>query len=534
MTTGGGYFVLIEQNGDFMIEEENGSIYLTVKQKGCSFLQIHELIIQNPQYVVDVKSVNDALTTSTGMQVRIGQKKPLIEWKIPSDKLSASIKLNCTNEYLKQNHSETVSHIINSLHEQNIIEGILVDVLQNELVVKEELVIAKGQEPVPGNDAIIKYYKRSERKPTIREDGKADFYDMNFLDEVKKGDWLGEKIPPTNSIPGRTITGEFAIVENGKNKKLQFDEKTVAAYKEEGKIVLRSLIDGVVEFHAGKIAVGNHLIIEGDVGVETGNIQFEGNVTVKGTVIDGFSVFATNDISILSEYGVSNIDTIQSELGDVFIKGGIFGKGKSKILAGRNIFVKHTNESILEAGENIHIGYYSLGSHLKAQNIMTDERQGKLIGGIIEARGKVRAGIIGNRMERKTIINVLGFNRQQLKEELHEILIHYKTKMEELVIIKEKLNVFDTFSEELNSVQQQQYERIKYESERITKDIFGYDEKRKALMEILDSKGDGEITIGQMAYPDTNLQIKHMKKKLMESTKGTFFADNNYLHFEQC
>ena len=136
------------------------------------------------------------------------------------------------------------------------------------------LVIAKGQEPVPGKDAIIKYYKRSERKPTIRDDGKADFYDMNFLDEVKKGDWLGEKIPPTNSIPGRTITGEFAIVENGKNKKLQFDEKTVAAYKEDGKIILRSLIDGVVEFHAGKISVGNHLVINGDVGVETGNIQF--------------------------------------------------------------------------------------------------------------------------------------------------------------------------------------------------------------------------------------------------------------------
>ena len=47
----------------------------------------------------------------------------------------------------------------------------------------------------------------------LREDGKADFYDMNFLDEVKKGDWLGEKIPLTNSIPGKTITGEFAIAE---------------------------------------------------------------------------------------------------------------------------------------------------------------------------------------------------------------------------------------------------------------------------------------------------------------------------------
>lgn len=524
--------MLIEENDDFMIEEESGSIYLTVKQKGCSFLQIHRLIIQNQQYVVDMKIINDALTTATGIQVRIGQKKPLIEWKIPSDYLSASIKLNCSNEYLQQNYSEIVSHIINSLHQQNIIEGILLDVIQNELVVNEYVVIAKGQEPVLGKDAMIKYYKRAERKPTIREDGKADFYDMNFLDEVKKGDWLGEKIPPTNSIPGRTITGEFAIVENGKNKKLQFDENTVAAYEEDEKIVLRSLIDGVVEFHAGKISVGNHLIINGDVGVETGNIEFEGNVTVKGTIIDGFSVIATHDISILSEFGVSNINTIQSKLGDVFIKGGIFGKGQSKILAGRNIFVKHTNESILEAGDTIHIGYYSLGSHLKAQNIMTDERQGKLIGGVIEARGKVRAGIIGNRMERKTIINVLGFNREQLKEELHEILIRYKTKMEELEIIKEKLNVFDTFSEELNPVQNHQYETIKAEFERITKDIFDFDVKRKSLMETLDSKGDGEITIGKIAYPDTNLQIKHMKKKLKDSTKGTFFAQNNYMHFD--
>ena len=399
--------MLIEQNDDFVLEEENGTIYLTVKQKSCSFLDIHQLIIQNPQYVVDMKSINDALTTSTGIQVRIGQKKPLIEWKIPSDKLFAAIKLNCSNEYLQQNYSEIVSKIMNSLQEQNILEGILVDVIQNGLVVNEELIIAKGKKPVPGKDAIIKYYKRSERKPTIRDDGKADFYDMNFLDEVKKGDWLGEKIPPTNSIPGRTITGDFAIEVNGKNKKLQYDEKTVKSYQEDGKIVLRALIDGVVEFHAGKIAVGNHLVIDGDVGVETGNIQFDGHVTINGTVMDGFSVIATHDISILGEMGVSNLDTIQSKLGDVFIKGGIFGKGRSRILAGRNIFVKHANESILEAGDNIHIGYYSLGSHLKAQNIITDERHGKLIGGIIEARGKVRAGIIGNKMERKTIIHVL-------------------------------------------------------------------------------------------------------------------------------
>lgn len=525
--------MIIEQNDDMLLEEESGSIYITIYNKGCSFLQIHSLLMENPQYVFDFKNMNDAITAANGAKVHVGQKKPLIEWKIPSDKLSASIKLNCTNEYLQQNYPEIVSQIMKSIQEQNITEGILLNIIQNDLKAnEEEIIIAKGQDPIPGKDAVVTYYKRSERKPTISEDGKANFYDMNFLDEVKKGDWLGEKIPLTKSIPGKTITGEFAISDNGKDKQLLYDQKTVGVFKEEGKLVLRALMDGIVEFEAGKIAVGNHLIIGGDVGVETGNISFEGNITVKGTVLDGYSVFATNDISILSDLGVGNIATIESELGDVFIKGGIFGKGKSKIIAGRNIFVKHTNESTLEAGENIHIGFYSLGSYLKANNIITDERQGKLIGGVIEARGKVLAGIIGNRLERKTTIHVLGFNREQLKEELNDLLLRYKVKVKELDIIKEKLGVFETFLEELNPTQYKKYNDIMSEFEKITKDIFGCDQKRKSLMEILESKGDGEITIGQMAYPDTNLQIKNMKKKLNESTKGTFFAQNNFMHFE--
>ncbi|MCM3674176.1 FapA family protein [Peribacillus simplex] len=78
--------------------------------------------------------------------------------------------------------------------------------------------------------------------------------------------------------------------------------------------------------------------------------------------MDHFSVTATKDISILSELDVSNVKEIKSKEGDVFIKGGIFGKGVSKISAARNIFVKHANECHLTAGENIHIGSYSMGS----------------------------------------------------------------------------------------------------------------------------------------------------------------------------
>ncbi|MFE3973284.1 MULTISPECIES: hypothetical protein [unclassified Peribacillus] len=62
--------------------------------------------------------------------------------------------------------------------------------------------------------------------------------------------------------------------------------------------------------------------------------------------------------------------------------------------------------------------------------------------------------------------------------------------------------------------------------------ILQLDEKRKSIIDMLESKGEGEITIGQMAFPDTCWQIKSLEKKLSCLTKGTFYAENNHLHFE--
>ncbi|MGE7182969.1 DUF342 domain-containing protein [Peribacillus sp. NPDC006672] len=525
--------MIYEKNEHFILETDTEMVFITVFQKGYSILQLNPILLDFPQIMLEnVKDLKDALSEASGERVKVGRLKPIAELDIAADKMTASVKLNCSENYLKENQSVIMDNILENLQSENISEGILLNVLQNELRIKDHTVIAKGKEPVHGNDAVVTYFKRSDRKPAVREDGKADYYDMGFLDKVKRGDWLGEKKPPSSGEMGRLVTGEIALPRKGKDKKLLYDQKTVAAIEEDGKIILRALIDGVVEFREGKIAIGDHLLIDGDVGNNTGNIEFEGSVTVNGTVIDHFSVTATKDISILSEFGVSNVKEIKSKEGDVFIKGGVFGKGVSKISASRNIFVKHANECHLTAGGNIHIGSYSLGSFLKAKNIFTDEKKGKLIGGVIEADGKVRAAVIGNRMERKTIINVKGFDRNLLKKELNDTLLLYKSKIMELESIKEKLELYDMFQGQINVAQNFQYEQTENRLERLMAQIYQLDEKRKSIMDMLESKGEGEITIGQMAFPDTCLQIKSLEKKLSCLTKGTFYAENNHLHFK--
>ncbi|RFU69804.1 DUF342 domain-containing protein [Peribacillus saganii] len=523
----------IVRNEFLLLEEENGFVFITVIKKGYPLLMINKLLSNLPRVNLNkFLLLKEAVDSATGEKVEVGVLKPEVECNLSKDLMTAKIRLYCTQEELDSNYDTYVSKILDLLHYHNVREGIKVEVLQGELEAGKEILIAEGVEPVNGEDAVVTYFKRSDRKPKIMEDGKANYYEMNFIDEVKKGDWLGERIPPKDGKPGKTVTGDFIHPKPGTNKKLFYDHKTIGEFEEDGKTVLRALIEGVVEFQAGKIVVGDHLVIDGDVGIETGNLDFIGSITVKGTVMDGFEVTATKDISILSELGISGINRLESKRGDIFIKGGIFGKGQSVVLAAKNIFLKHANECTLEAGENIHIGFYSLGSILKAKSIIADGSKGKLIGGIIEARSKVTAGIIGNRLERKTVIHVAGFNREKLKAELDEMLMEYKQKVMEVEKLKRKLEVFDSFMGKLNTSQHKQFEETRDIFDALMHRIFTLEEKRKSIMEMLETKGEGEVCIGQIAFPDTQLEIKHLKKKLNSGVKGTFYSENNIMHFE--
>ncbi|WP_141770052.1 DUF342 domain-containing protein [Bacillus sp. OV322] len=523
--------MLIEENEYLLIEEENDVIYITVLKKGFSLLDMNPLLTKHPRILINqFKALRDAAAEGKGEKVAIGELKPEIDWSVSPDLMSASIRLNCTEKDLSENYGDYLSNIMTALHEKGIAEGVLAETLRKGLLAQQEILIAQGTEPIHGKDAVITYFKRSVRKPAIKEDGKANYYDMSFLDEVKAGAWLGEKIPVTEGVPGRNILGDYIYPNKGANKKCMYDKGTVGAFKEGDKIVLRALKDGVVEFEGGKIKVGNHLIIEGDVGPETGNIDFIGSVTVKGTVMAGFAVRAERDISVLSEMGVHNIDEIVSRNGDVFIKGGIFGGGRSKIKACGSIFVKHSNDCILEAGGNIHIGYYSLGSDLKANNIITDEKKGRLIGGRAEAYGKIKAAVIGNMLERKTIIQVTGFDRSKLIEELNSLLHCYKEKMVRSESLKVRLE--DIAGDESVEGKDSRWEHVQREYDEVIAEIFQYEKQRRSLIEILDAKGEGEVTIGEKAFPDTTLQIKSLSKRINQATKGTFYCQDNSMHFE--
>src|SRR5690606_24523514 len=141
-----------------------------------------------------------------------------------------------------------------------------INLTEDDLLPGVPIVAAAGREPVKGADAQLTYIEKPEKKPVIREDGVADYYEMNFVTHVEEGDWLGEKLPPTDGKPGKDIFGNDVAASRGNDEKLKYDRKSVVEVEEQGKIVLRALFGGALEFIEDYVSVGKHLIINGDVG----------------------------------------------------------------------------------------------------------------------------------------------------------------------------------------------------------------------------------------------------------------------------
>lgn len=522
------------QNEYFNIFSKDSKIYISVFSLGFNLNSFPILLKDCPRIcITQFLNLKTAIETCSLDAKEIGILKPRVEVNISPDSMKASIKLNITSNELESNKENIIKEILETLKNHDIIYGIIPEVLTGGLSVQTDIVIAKGLPPINGDDSIVKYIQLPSRKPTIKEDGSADYYEMNLIYEAKPGDYLGEKTLATSGIPGKTVQGQILPSKPGNDKMLNYDIKTVEQCEENGKLILKALINGAISFSEGKVSILNHLTINGDVGYETGNIDFEGYVTIKGTVSDEFSVVADKDISIESPIGIGAVDKIISRNGDIYIKGGVSGKGKAIIEAGKNVFIKYSNACTISSQENINIGFYSLDSNLTSKNIIVNSSKGRIIGGTINAHAKVVATTIGNKFEKRTVVNVKGFDRSQIKKELDDLLITYKKCLLEVEKNRREMKVYENTIEDINELRKiEEYKYYHNIHEKLMNQISKLEDKRKSLMDYLESKGEGEVSILKEAYPQTFLEIKNLQKVIRKVTSGTFYTQDNELHSE--
>lgn len=513
------FIKIIQRNNDFFIESY---------KPGMSINHFNEVISKHPNIkIVSFLAIKNAILFAPKPMEKFGELKERISVIVSKDELKAYVKLSVPeSELVGDAKLKLAKEITEKLKENGIIFGIKHDVLVGELCNNKQILIAEGIPAENGEDSIIKMYELKEVKPEIKEDGKVDYYELSLINKVQAGDLLGERIDPTPGVPGRTVRGKVINPIPGKKHPLEYDKSSVGERYQDGVTTLYALRSGAVHYEGDKISVSNHLEIPGDVDFKVGNINFDGYVTIKGTVEDNFVVEATRDIEILSEYGIGSVREIKSTNGNISIKGGIAGKNKAVIKCKGDLYTKFVSDATIVCEGSVYIDLYCKNSNIIAKEVILDSPKGQIIGGNVQAEIKVVSSILGSTSESKTTVSVKGFNRDELKGKLETIISEIENMKNEMEKLKQEISAL-SINTKLTDVQRDRFMQAQSEFFSIKDKIRELENNKRIITNALRTKGEGEITVLKKVYPGVVLEIKNIMKKIDKSILTTSFFIQN-------
>lgn len=511
---------MIYENEFFVLTLKEKIVYLQTKKLGFDLKSFDKITKMFPRLKISsFPNLRHALSV-VGKDVEIASYLSEIEIVISADNMKAEVEINLTNEELDKKKPELPKLLNEALHNKNIVYGICSVQLDN-IIPGQPIVIAEGKVPGKGTDAIITYIEMPERRPVIREDGNADYYEMNFVTPIEKGDWLGEKTPPQIGVSGKDVYGNEIKGKKGLDRKLFYDRKSIKEVEEDGKIILRALHGGVLEFVNEVVSVGHQLFIDGDVGPETGSISFDGTVIITGTVLAGYSVNAQNDISIEATEAVTNAGEIRSGNGNIYIKGGVFGGGKTIIAAKETIYIKHANDCTISA-KRVHAGLYLLGSEVTADYIEVDPHKGRIIGGKTEATYRITCATAGNRHERNTILFAKGIDKEEMHLEVQQMARSIKELQSQILQLETVIGPLEKQSASLIGAKREAYDKIQETLKNNRTELFALDQAIQTHLGVMKMAESPEIEITKAANPGVLVQIGTKSSMISSETKGVF------------
>ncbi len=177
--------------------------------------------------------------------------------------------------------------IIKDIQHLGVKNGIKTDVVKDFLAHRRyghRYVIAVGTAATEGSDGYIEYKFNTELKPTpkMNDDGTVDFHTLENVNHIRKGEVVAVLHPEDRGTPGEDLLGRKVMPK--KVKHVIFRHGRDLTVSEDG-LQLISSVSGHVTLENDKVFVSNVLEIV-DVDNSTGDIDYQGNVNIKGNVLE--------------------------------------------------------------------------------------------------------------------------------------------------------------------------------------------------------------------------------------------------------
>lgn len=267
-------------------------------------------------------------------------------------------------------------------------------------VYEREIVVARGQAAIEGNDGYFEYKFDPEqyRTPRVLANGRVDYTNMSTLQNVRKGDVVAVYHHAKIGQDGYDIKGR--PLQAAKVKEIP-PLKGQSVYTEENPDIYLAQKDGKIEFKNGRIDIQNLHEINGDVTLITGKIEFFGDIVINGNVEAGVVIRAGRNIEIKGTVEAVNLFAG----GDIILSRGIQGAQRAKVSARGNIYADFIEHTVVMAGGNVQANTI-LNSRISADgNVLLTGKKGAIIGGYTHALLGISATEIGNDVEVRTVVH---------------------------------------------------------------------------------------------------------------------------------
>ncbi|WP_022760141.1 DUF342 domain-containing protein [Butyrivibrio sp. AD3002] len=474
--------------------------------------------------------LNEAVTQATGELVVLNDNAAFPEREsyrltISRDRMEASAFFYAPSEGAEE---MTPKEFIEDLAYRNIVFGIDSEAISNYFSDREyckEIVVAKGSKTREGTNAKVDYTFKADlhAKPTMREDGSVDYFNLNIINHVHKGEQLAILTPEDPGDPGQNIYGEILNPHPVKALKLVPGKNT---YLSEDGLVLYADADGHVTLKDGKVTVSNVIEFE-NVDVSTGNINYDGSVVVKGTVASGFSIKAGANIIVKGVVEGASLNAGS----DIILERGINGMGKGEIKAGGNIVTKFIENSKVTAKGSVTSESILHSNVSSGTEINVSGKKGFIAGGRVTATDKITAKDLGSDMGATTIIEV-GAD-PNIKVRIRELQKAVADSTKRLVTIKPTV---ESITKRLRTGGQLSPEQTRQAQQLITmnKVLVSQIEKNNKELEQLQQKladsKDAYVVVEGTAYPGITIHIGDQQTTLKtESTYCRFELRDGYV-----
>jgi uncharacterized protein len=354
------------------------------------------------------------------------------------------------------------------------------DINENRIDKIDRAVFTTGENPINGADARVLWVVNLETfyKPKVLPNGSVDYRGGGRFPFISKDKIAGVWMLRTKGVKdGCNILGEKIEAGPGKNLGIDWNEcfgfRDTVYNKKKAKYLI-SKRSGLLNLKNNRTTIEPMVQLD-TIDYSTGNIDFDGSIVIKESIKDGFTVKCSKDLIVKGALGACNVECG----GDVFIQGGVNGRGKGIIKAGGNVAAKFVENTYVYSEKDICIKGYSLLSTLVSKNrvfVGTEKAKGKIIGGKIYAWESILTHFIGSEKSVADAEIWLGIDVdvnsriKKLEQEILDLrqdiasLTNKKSKSDELQLIKaietelaEKTDKLNKLMEENNSLQESLY-----------------------------------------------------------------------------